>query len=443
MRKQFLQTEITNANAFISDCEIKREKYQKMRDSAPQFYRATAHLYYTDLSNGIIAVPDLWSSCSETFIWLSGDFHTQNIGFCDNQKGEVLFDLNDADESFLGPFYWDLLRFSTSLLLFTDELDFPYLMEQGENLIELFLQQYQHTMKCLKGNQGETHLEMSQKYVENGCIRRKLRKLQQTRKSEKFLEEWTTVVDSTRLFHPFHEKLKKVTDEERAAIMQNWNSYQQSLSRSFTKAREKDYFTIKDIARRVHEGLGSLGVDRYYILIEGGGTSKGKPVILEAKEQRCPSLFRADCTLQELDKKWFTNEAERSRIANKALMRHCDEHMGSVILGEKAFLVRRISPYKETLQKTDIQTSADMEDFVANAARALALAHARSDKDYCPKYISYSFERAYFHTIKACFSFQATIRDLAKRYYQQVKADHMAFQELFDAEVFFKSEERP
>ncbi len=45
-RKDFLRTEIANANAFITDPLVKDEKYSKMKTPS-QFYRGTAHLYYS------------------------------------------------------------------------------------------------------------------------------------------------------------------------------------------------------------------------------------------------------------------------------------------------------------------------------------------------------------------------------------------------------------
>src|SRR5690348_7873638 len=94
-RKEFLCAEIARANAFIADTSVRDEKYHAMQRSPFQFYRATAHLYYSDLGSGVVAIPSAWKIREDSKIWLSGDFHTQNIGFSADNAGNVLFDLND------------------------------------------------------------------------------------------------------------------------------------------------------------------------------------------------------------------------------------------------------------------------------------------------------------------------------------------------------------
>lgn len=430
MRKDFLQTEITSANAFISDPALRTEKYNEMANSPAQFYRATAHLYYSDLSNGTINIPESWKSCPETQIWLSGDFHAQNIGFFDNKAGQVVFDLNDADESSIGPFYWDLLRFATSIFLFTEDLAFSCSEREREELVKLFLHTYQETLQELQGNSHEKHIQLDKDHVGHGFIQRKLQKLQE-KSTEKLLAEWTTPENGTRTFKPFHKDLAKATLVECAVIRENWEAYQQSLSCSFTAAKGSNYFVIKDIARRLHAGLGSLGVERYYVLIEGEGTLLAKNIILEIKEERQPSLCHANIILGEAERTRFKNEAERALIANQALTMRNDRHLGIILLRDKACIVRRISPYKCNIKEKDFQNIADSKDFVTNAARALALAHARSDRDYHPEYISYSFEQAGFHFIQNCPSFKATLKELAHSYYQQVRSDHQEFKKIF------------
>jgi hypothetical protein len=180
IRKDFLRTEIASANAFITDSQIKGEKYRAMKQSPFQFYRATDHLYYSDLSNGTINIPDIWKVQANTHIWLSGDFHTQNIGYVNDRTGKVIFDLNDADESYIGPFYWDLLCFATSLYLLTGEINkthqsqgsnFSYAASEQESLVAHFLQTYQDTLQLVDGNNEETLIAMDESHLDNGFVR--------------------------------------------------------------------------------------------------------------------------------------------------------------------------------------------------------------------------------------------------------------------------------
>jgi uncharacterized protein (DUF2252 family) len=442
-RKDFLRTEITNANAFITDPSVKDEKYSEMRTSSSQFYRGTAHLYYSDLSNGTINMPSAWKTQPNINIWLSGDFHTQNIGYSDDKTGMVIFDLNDTDESYIGPFYWDLIRFSTSLYLLTDEIsnghkedgsNFSYSASEQENLVTYFLQTYQDTLQRVNDNNDETSIEIDESYLQSGFIQDKLHELQEETQTD-LLKKWTTKTNSRRCFDATKAKLAPVTNEERTKLVNNWTYYKQSLSSSFVASKSSHYFTIKDSARRRHSGLGSLGVDKYYVLIEGEDNDQ----ILEVKEQRLPSLFKEGSSSVSQYNSWFANHAQRTVIASKALGIKVDEHLGVILFDDKSFRVRRIPPCRygfEIDEKPVTRFSfsraskSDVNDFVTYAARALALAHARADKDYNPTYVNYNFEHAYFAAMVAWSQFRTTVNSLSEGYYQQVLADHEMFTEL-------------
>jgi uncharacterized protein (DUF2252 family) len=440
-RKDFLHTEITNANAFITDPSVKDEKYSKMRTSPSQFYRGTAHLYYSDLSNGTISIPSAWKTQPNINIWLSGDFHTQNIGYSDDKTGKVIFDLNDTDDSYIGPFYWDLIRFSTSLYLLTDEIstthtrdggNFSYSAGEQEKLVTSFLQTYQDTLQMVSDNTDETSIEIDESYLQRGFIQDNLRKLQEKTQTN-LLKKWTIKTSGRRRFDTTKAGLAPVTKEERAKLVNNWASYKQSLSSSFVASKGSHYFTIEDSARRLHSGLGSLGVDKYYVLIEGDSFSQDDDQILEVKEQRLPSLFKEGSSSVSQYNSWFANHAQRTVIANKALGIKVDEHLGVILFDGKSFRVRRIPPCRYGFEIDDFSgaSKSDVNDFVTYAAKALALAHARADKDYNPTYIDYNFEHAYFAAIVAWPQFKTTVNSLSEGYYQQVLADHEMFTELF------------
>lgn len=431
-RKDFLRTAIINANAFISDPAARSHKYGDMRSSPFSFYRATDYLYYSDLNNGIIAIPTLWKTQPDTRIWLSGDFHTQNLGYFDDKNGDVVFDLNDADEAYLGPFYWDLIRFSTSLYLMTHETNLNYTSGEQDTLVASFLQAYQDTLQSVNGNNDETSIEMNAAYLKSGFVQDKLQDLQENNTLVDLLNKWTVVTGGKRLFDLTNSDLATVTSDERTSILNNWNSYKQSLSSSFVASQSSSYFTIKDIARRVNSGLGSQGVDKYYVLIEGGSSSQNDDQLLEVKAETLPSLFSEGSSSVAQYNSWFTTHAQRAVTAEKALGNKVDDHLGYMSFRGESFKVQRISPYKDGFESDNFHNKSDVNDFVTYAAKALALAHARSDKDYNTIYINYNFEQAYFNAIAAWSQFKTTVDTLAKAYYQQVTADYAMFIDLLN-----------
>jgi len=437
-RKDFLRSEITNANAFITNPPARDEKYSQMQTSSSQFYRGTAHLYYADLSNGTINIPSAWKTQPNINIWLSGDFHTQNIGYSDDKTGKVIFDLNDTDESYIGPFYWDLIRFSTSLYLLTDEIssthlgdgsNFSYSVSQQENLVTCFLQTYQDTLQRVNGNHDETDIQIDESYLQSGFIQDKLRDLQEKTQTD-LLKKWTIKTSSGRRFDATNPKLVPMTNKERTQLVNNWTSYKHSLSSSFVASKHRNYFTIQDCARRLHSGLGSLGVDKYYVLSEGDSLSQDNDQILEVKEQMLPSLFKEGSNSVSQYNGWFANHAQRTVVANKALGIEVDEHLGVIVFDNKSFRVRRIPACRYGFEIADFSSQSDVNDFVTYAAKALALAHARADKDYNPTYINDNFEQAYCVAIVAWSQFKTTVNSLSEGYYQQVLADHEMFTEL-------------
>ncbi len=48
---------------------------------------------------------------------LCGDAHVQNMGSFASQAGNLIFDLNDFDETIRGPWEWDVKRMATSIIL--------------------------------------------------------------------------------------------------------------------------------------------------------------------------------------------------------------------------------------------------------------------------------------------------------------------------------------
>src|SRR5882757_458321 len=51
------------------------------------------------------------------FNQLCGDAHVRNLGTYAAEDGRLVFDINDFDETIVGPFEWDVKRMATSLIL--------------------------------------------------------------------------------------------------------------------------------------------------------------------------------------------------------------------------------------------------------------------------------------------------------------------------------------
>jgi len=154
------------------------------------------------------------------------------------------------------------------------------------------------------------------------------------------------------------------------------------------------------------------------------------------KEENLPSLFHEGLSLVQYNDWFSTNHGERVATAKKALGIKVDKHLGSMNFMSKSFRVARISLYKFGFESSSFKKKSDVKDFVLYAAKALALAHARSDKDFDKKYISYNFEQAYFNATAVWPQFNTTVNYLSGVYYNQVNEDYIMFVDLLKAGQF-------
>src|SRR6478609_9184830 len=86
--------------------ELLPVRYGRMLASPFAFYRGAAAVMAADLSRG----PNTGLTAQ-----LCGDAHVSNFGLFASAERRHLFDLNDFDETWPGPFEWDVKRLAASL----------------------------------------------------------------------------------------------------------------------------------------------------------------------------------------------------------------------------------------------------------------------------------------------------------------------------------------
>src|SRR3954468_12054418 len=92
-----------------------RRKFRKMAATPFAFYRGSASLFYADMTGAYADRSFLNERTSR--VWIHGDLHAENFGTYMNSSGQLVFNVNDFDEAYVGPFSWDLKRFCPSLAL--------------------------------------------------------------------------------------------------------------------------------------------------------------------------------------------------------------------------------------------------------------------------------------------------------------------------------------
>src|SRR5262249_24783208 len=131
---------------------------------------------------------------------------------------------------------------------------------------------------------------------------------------------------------------------------------------------------VKSVARRLHAGLGSLGVDRYYVLVEGPTSDDGDDVILDVKEERGAT------GLAYVDAPDAAVEGERAATAERALDVHVDDWVGWISLDGRSFAVRALSPGKGSLPGKAFSSASKLRDTATQLGEIVATFHARGDE---------------------------------------------------------------
>ena len=91
-------------------------RHGRMAASAFAFYRGAALPMAADLST---------NSSTGLDVQLCGDAHLSNFGGFASPERDLVFDINDFDETAVGPFEWDVKRLATSFEVAGRELGYP------------------------------------------------------------------------------------------------------------------------------------------------------------------------------------------------------------------------------------------------------------------------------------------------------------------------------
>ncbi len=444
-RKEEIILKIKEVNKNLKN-DIKYEKYCRLACAAFPFYRGTNYLFWDDFSedNRLNEF-----SSEQTNIWISGDLHVDNFGTYNNDENEVIFDLNDFDESVIADYQYDIWRMATSIILSISNSHPTALnadkKEKIADVIDKFIESYLDTLAEYQGNNDETDTYFTKDNTD-GKIKDLIEYTEEISR-KKLLEQWTRNEKDKRRFKTPEERdeLEIVSPEEKATIISQMIAYDNTLTGKLKY--DENYFNVKDIASRLKAGLGSLGTPRYYILIEGKSDSLEDDRILDIKRQRKPSPYHVfNSTEKATYDKLFDNDAQRHAIAYRALIKHTDDFLGWMYFSDKNgefsgyYSVREISPNKASLDEIE-----DKEGNVFNFANAkqsdlleiaklwgkiLATDHARADKDFEEKYIPYSFEKEVIQLTNGKHKeFRELVKKVAFAYANQVESDYDGFLE--------------
>ncbi|WP_163583411.1 DUF2252 family protein [Gracilibacillus saliphilus] len=426
-RMATIQQYIMESNQYIKDSNVRASKLERIAANPFAFYRGTASLFFLDVKNQVVKIPESWSPLNQANTWITGDLHIENLGFYGNRNGEAIFELNDFDEAAIAPFYFDLLNYGTSLYLLNDAA--PNLQLEAEEIIETVEQYGRYYREAIK-HVADGSVNVQEHYFTKDNLEGFIGEFAKEVSEEPLngeLAKWTTVKEG-RVFDLTNNRLEEVTDEEVSEMKNNWDSYVSNIDEEIITSVGRDYFNIKDIARRINAGLGSLGYDRYYILIEGETDSEADDIILDVKAQgasavEASGLFTGD---------EYPTHASRTISGVEAFLNFPDIHWGTLETENQSYLVKERSPFKDDIGPSDIGGEDDLDNFIKASAEVTAYAHSRAamheGNDAFAANLSDTFEEM--------DAFDEELAEVTLKYYAQVLKDHELYTVLHDDQAF-------
>jgi uncharacterized protein (DUF2252 family) len=357
-------------------------KYGRMLESPFAFLRGSAVVMAADLAQtpvtGIEAV-------------LCGDAHLSNFGIFATPERSLVFDINDFDEAYPGPWEWDLKRLAASAVVAGRENGFSekkccrlavntakvyaYAMDKFSQAHVLDVWYYHVNIDSV--------LKVFEKTSKQGKKRaEKLVRKARTKTHQQTLEKLTIFDDGRRriisdppLLVPFREMgLEKYIGEDELpqatekSVKVTWSQYLESLPDE--RRYLLDQFQIRDVALRVG-GVGSVGTRCLIVLIES--KTEDDALILQLKEAG-PSV------LEPYVGKPATLEHGKRVVTGQRLMQATSD----------IFLGWHTSPFTNTefywRQLKDMKGSAEVSEmdfdsfnsYLGVCAWCLARAHART-----------------------------------------------------------------
>ena len=355
-------------------------RYGRMADSPFAFYRGAAYVMASDLAG---------SPRSGLRVQLCGDAHLSNFGGFASPDRQLVFDLNDFDETLPGPWEWDVKRLAASIEVAGRARNFD--RKQRRRIVRRAVAEYREAMRRFAGMKA---MDVWYARMDAGGLQAEFGSQlapAQVKRFEKAVAK-AKVKDSTRAFNklaysvnggvgivsdpplitPVEELLPDAAAHDLEAQMRRLiKSYAQTLSGD--RRRLLETFRYADAARKV-VGVGSVGSRAWVLLMLGRDDSD--PLFLQAKEAQRSVLapFAGESK--------FKNQGQRVVEGQRLMQAASDVLLGWVhvtgIDGEpRDFYVRQLWDWKSS---ADIDTMAP--DMMAAYGRmcgwTLARAHARS-----------------------------------------------------------------
>jgi uncharacterized protein (DUF2252 family) len=399
-----------------------RRKFRKMAASPFAFYRGSAAVFYADLTGEY--ADDRFLDARTSRVWIHGDLHAENFGTYMNGSGQLVFNVNDFDEAYVGPFSWDLKRFAASVAL----LGYGKALSDTAigDLVTRFATAYLTELRAIASG-GDDAIGSIMLDNADGVLRRVL---QQARLSTRvdLLAAQTTIDQYERRFS-LGDGVYEVDREVRAGVIEAFERYLSTLPPANADVRPVSV-QIKDVVLRKGVGIGSAGLPSYNLLLEGHTQALENDVVIYMKRAQVPAVARY--VDDEGVRAYFRHQGHRTAESQRALQAHADPWLGFTELNGAGQLVAEVSPYAADLDWSDVNEPEELTGVLVDLGRAVARMHSVADDESSHDLVDYSTEEAIVAAVDPDEpGFVAHLVDFAHAYGVRARQDHQLFVDLF------------
>jgi uncharacterized protein (DUF2252 family) len=333
-----------------------RLKLRKMRTDAFTFFRGADHLFCRDWS-------ELQPLDVGPGVLICGDLHLENFGAHRTADGDYRYDLNDFDESVVGPCSFDIVRCATSIILASEQWKLK--PSQATGMALTFLEHYRKALLYAVENRSVPEIVP---HGGHGPIQEILGSTAIATQAELL---------KAKIRHKADKKpLIRRTDSVVDITSSRFDEIAGALKAHGQRLGEPKAFEVHDVVFRI-AGVGSLGVRRYLALVEGAGPPDGYH-LLDIKEARPSAAARcATDSLPDIQ----GDDARRVVLSQKILQGHVAVGLDVLRIGRRSYRIREIIPAENRSSLDRFQKKPErLRRAVATAGRLTAWAHLRGGR---------------------------------------------------------------
>jgi uncharacterized protein (DUF2252 family) len=336
---------------------LQSEKYRRMRKSPFAFFRGAAVLMASDLST----LPSTGLTAQ-----LCGDAHVFNLGTYAAPDGQLVFDINDFDETTPGPWEWDVKRLATSLVLAGQDCgqSEARCAESVRAMVASYRQHLREFARMPFATLGR-HLitrrrdsdVLDQIFQDAGRVT-----------PDRNLEKLAIRTKGGFRFHDKPPDLERVSSRTATEVANALKDYALTLTAS--RRRTFGRYRPADVAfKRV--GTGSVGTRDYVVLLFGNDAND--PLFIQVK-QELPS-----CCAPYLPapRPRFTHHGRRAAEGQQMMQTASDPFLGYTRWGGHDYLVRQLADHKAGMEPTELKRGV-LLDYARLCGEVLAKGHART-----------------------------------------------------------------